>query len=192
MVPAEREVVEHEADAEARRIDAVREAWVGAELPELWARAAPGVAPETFLTVVYLSRIGRLFEAALERLVHEHGLGAGEFRVMSALLLTGPPHRLTPSRLNRTVVMSSGGMTKTVDRLEQLGLVERARDPDDGRGVLVTMTRRGRRVTGDALAALMAEIDDQLAGLDGAQRAAIPATLHALLGTFPGGFQAAT
>jgi MarR family len=39
---------------------------------------------------------------------------------------------------------TSGGMTHLVDRLERDGLVERVADPDDRRGLLVGLTRKGR------------------------------------------------
>ena len=40
-------------------------------------------------------------------------------------------------------MMSSGGMTARLDRLEKAGLIERRPNPDDRRGTLVGLTRKG-------------------------------------------------
>jgi DNA-binding MarR family transcriptional regulator len=42
------------------------------------------------------------------------------------------------------VVLSQPGLSRKVARLEEEGLLERLPDPNDGRGVLVRMTRAGR------------------------------------------------
>ena len=42
------------------------------------------------------------------------------------------------------VVLSQPGLSRKVARLEEEGLLERLPDPNDGRGVLVRMTRSGR------------------------------------------------
>jgi DNA-binding MarR family transcriptional regulator len=44
----------------------------------------------------------------------------------------------------RTTMLSSAGMTKRLDRLAEAGLVERVANPNDRRGTLVKLTRRGK------------------------------------------------
>ncbi len=48
-------------------------------------------------------------------------------------------------------MLSSGGITKRLDRLGEAGLVERRPDPNDRRGALVRLTRKGRVVIDRAL-----------------------------------------
>jgi len=50
------------------------------------------------------------------------------------------------------VMLSSGGMTNRLDRLEHAGWIARDDDPTDRRGVLVTLTAKGRRLIDAATA----------------------------------------
>ncbi|WP_192458443.1 MarR family winged helix-turn-helix transcriptional regulator [Musicola keenii] len=93
---------------------------------------------------------GRLFEAALrlERdnlnpLFAQYELRPGEFDVLATLRRAGAPYALTPTQLYEALLISSGGMTNRLDRLEQAKLVERRRNPQDRRGTLVVLTDKG-------------------------------------------------
>lgn len=72
-----------------------------------------------------------------------HGLQPGEFDVLATLRRSGPPYALTPTALYEAAMLSSGGMTNRIDRLEQAGLTERRKHPTDRRGVLVALTPPG-------------------------------------------------
>jgi DNA-binding MarR family transcriptional regulator len=143
-----------------------------------------GVEPSVLLVTLWLNRLGRLFEVSVDALVREHGLVASELRVLGTLLLAGAPHELSPTRLNEIVVLSSGGMTKAVARLVDLELVERRRDPDDGRGVLVRLTRAGHRTATGLLATLVHDVQARLAPLGTEGRTAAAAVLADLLAAF--------
>ena len=58
---------------------------------------------------------------------------------------SGPTRRASPGQLAEHLELSSGAMTNRLDRLEEAGLIERLRDPDDRRGVQVELTAAGRR-----------------------------------------------
>jgi DNA-binding MarR family transcriptional regulator len=154
-------------------------------LPSSWSTALPeGRDPGTLLIAVLLNRLGRRFEVALDDLLRDHGLIASESRVLGTLLLQGPPHELSPTRLNELVLLSSGGITKAVSRLADLGYVERRADPGDGRGVLVRLTAAGEAVGSSVLGDVVAAVDGRLAGFDVNRRAAIVAVLEDLLGAY--------
>ncbi len=94
--------------------------------------------------------LGRLNETAaviggqhLAPLFAEFGLQSGEFDVLATLRRSGAPYELTPTELFEATMMSSGGMTARLDRLERRDLVERRPNPNDRRGVLVRLTGRG-------------------------------------------------
>ena len=116
------------------------------------------------LLEVWLSRLSRLNTVALEVRVAELGITASEAAVLAALVQTGEV--LSPTRLQGLVIQSPGGLTKTLRRLESAGLVARRTDPADRRALLVEITAKGRRVAGQAEAALGAHYGSVLAGVD--------------------------
>jgi DNA-binding MarR family transcriptional regulator len=65
------------------------------------------------------------------------------FDVLVALRRSGAPFRSSPTALFNSLLLSSGAMTNRIDRLEESGLVKRVPDPEDRRGVLVELTKKG-------------------------------------------------
>src|ERR1700724_2811850 len=120
---------------------------------EQWARERPD------LPALPMAVFGRLSEAA-ERVMRDHlnplfaeaGLQPGEFDVLATLRRSGDPYMLSPPRLYEAAMISSGGMTNRIDRLEQAGLVERRPDPNDRRGKLIALTAAGRRLVDETIA----------------------------------------
>jgi DNA-binding MarR family transcriptional regulator len=116
-----------------------------------WREQRPDLDPSPMATFTRLWRAARLADERLLEVFAAHGLEAGWFDVLATLRRAGPPHRLSAGTLARGLVMSTGGMTKRLDRLEAAGLVERSPDPADRRGVLVSLTRRGLDVVDRAV-----------------------------------------
>src|SRR5262245_13439094 len=75
------------------------------------------------------------------------GLGIGDFAVLKLLLFSGP---LPVNVIGAKVLLTSGSITSSIDRLEARGLVKRNRHPTDGRTFLVALTPRGREKIGPA------------------------------------------
>src|SRR5690606_29740810 len=69
----------------------------------------------------------------------------GEFDVIATLLRAGPPYRLRPTELYNSLMISSGGLTDRLARLEKAGLIARRRSKSDRRSLLVGLTAEGRR-----------------------------------------------
>jgi DNA-binding MarR family transcriptional regulator len=78
-------------------------------------------------------------------------------------------------------LLSSGGMTKRLDRLVEEGLVERRSDPHDRRGTLVRLTRRGKTTIDKALEAHLTNEEALLRSLSAADRRALDSLLRTLL-----------
>ena len=72
--------------------------------------------------------------------------------MLAALRRAGAPYELSPGRLLRETLVTSGTMTNRVDRLAARGLVERYPDPDDRRGVIVRLTPEGKATVDGAFA----------------------------------------
>jgi len=79
------------------------------------------------------------------------------------------------------MMLSSGGVTKRLDRLVEAGLVERRPDPADRRSTLVSLTRRGKIVIDKAVATHIANEELLLRSLNAADRRALDNLLRALL-----------
>lgn len=100
-------------------------------------------------------RLARIVESARDGVLGEFGLSVADFDVMATLRRRADSTGLKAKQLQASVMITSGGMTKRLDRLESAGLIARHPDPDDRRGVLITLTTEGRGVIDDALPALL-------------------------------------
>ena len=111
---------------------------------DAWSRERPDL---DFSPLQVLSRVGRLsrhLERARRAAFAASDLESWEFDVLSALRRAGTPYQLSPKALLQQTFVSSGTMTNRIDRLVERELVERRTDPNDGRGILVVMTPKGR------------------------------------------------
>ena len=119
---------------------------------------------------VALARAYRAIEAHAAADVARHGLTVAEFGILEALHHRG---RLLLGALGQKILVSSGGITFLVDRLERRGLVARERCPDDRRARYATLTPEGRRLIARIFPEHAARLREALGGLDaGEQREA--------------------
>lgn len=137
---------------------------------EQWRRERPELDPSPIGVVGRISRLARELEARLEVVYREQGLEPGWYDVLATLRRTGPPFRLRPSDFTDALMLTSSGTTKRLDRLERAGLVARGPDPDDRRGVTITLTPAGRKLVDRATAAHLDNERRLLAGLTDAER----------------------
>src|SRR5260370_26730491 len=147
-----------------------------AERPDL------DVAPLHVLSRV--SRLARHRDRARRAAFAAHGLETWELEVLSALRRQGPPDQLSPGALLRATLVTSGTMTNRIDRLAEAGLVNRRRDSQDKRGVLVQLTDSGLRTVDAAMSALLARERALLTGLDSGQQEELARLLRILLAPF--------
>ena len=149
-----------------------------------WERERPDldVAPMQILSRV--TRLARHLDRARRQAFADHALEASEFDVLSALRRAGAPYTLSPGRLLRETMVTSGTMTNRVDRLAGKGLIERLPDPADRRGVLVRLTGEGRTRVDAALEELLAQERLLLGGLSERDRDELAAHLRTLVAPF--------
>src|SRR3954471_6538113 len=125
------------------------------ELAESWARERPDLDLAPVAVFSRISRLARHLDLARREAFAEHAIEVWEFDVLAALRRAGEPYELSPGRLLRETLVTSGTMTNRGDRLMARGLVERLPDPRDRRGVLVRLTPEGRACVDHAFAALL-------------------------------------
>jgi DNA-binding MarR family transcriptional regulator len=149
---------------------------------EQWARERPD------LSVLPMFIFWRLLDAAesvmrdhMNPLFSEAGLQPGEFDVLATLRRSGEPYLLSPTQLYETVMISSGGMTNRLDRLERAGLVERRPDPNDRRGKLIGLTDAGKRVIDETISRHVANEESLLSVLTPAEQKKLNALLRKLI-----------
>jgi DNA-binding MarR family transcriptional regulator len=130
-----------------------------------------------------LSRIALHIARHQEEEFGRFGLNRGEVGVLSALRIAGPSNRLSPTRLFKSLMLSSAGITSRLDRLEQRGLVRRLRDPGDRRGILVELTDQGAAILDQAVAANTGSERELIAGLNAAEIETLTGLLRKLLAT---------
>jgi DNA-binding MarR family transcriptional regulator len=147
-----------------------------------WRDANPEIEVGALQVTGRLSRLGPLLARRQETVFSRFGLNRGEVGALSALRIAGPPHRLSPTRLGRGLMLSSAGVTSRIDRLERRGLVRRLADPDDRRGVIVELTDQGLEVVDAAVTAVSISDHQLLERLDSREIAQLEAILRKLLG----------
>ena len=116
---------------------------------DAWARERSDLDFSPLQVLSRVARLARHLERARRTAFAASDLELWEFDVLSALRRAGAPYQLSPKALLQQTLVSSGTMTNRIDRLVERELVERRTDPNDGRGILVVMTPKGRdRVDG--------------------------------------------
>src|SRR3954452_2477715 len=144
-----------------------------------WRRERPDLDPSP---QGVMGRLHRLAATLTERLVAvyaEFGLGEGEFDVLATLRRAGPPYELTPGDLADWTMVSSGAVTKRVDRCEREGWVTRRVSESDGRSRVVALTDAGRALIDRAFEAHMANENRLVSALDESDRARLAQLLGA-------------
>jgi DNA-binding MarR family transcriptional regulator len=153
-------------------------------LVEAWQRERTDLDLRPMEVLSRISRLSHHLDGARRQAFGEHGIVSWEFDVLAALRRAGEPYELSPGRLLKETLVTSGTMTNRVDRLAARGLVERRPDPDDRRGVLVSLTEGGRTTVDGALEGLLRRERDLLAGLNTTDHKKLAALLRSLTNQF--------
>ncbi|MGH0033881.1 MAG: MarR family winged helix-turn-helix transcriptional regulator [Myxococcota bacterium] len=160
--------------------------WID-DLSTAWEREYPELDTQTFPPMVRLARLSVLIDAFQQQVLAPFGLSSGDYGVLAALRRAGAPYQLTPSKLYSRLQRSSGGMTKILKRLEERGLVERAPDPRDGRGSVVSLTEAGGALHEQVFLAYLEATQDLLDPLSETELKEADGMLTRLLDLFEGG-----
>ncbi|MBB4917804.1 MarR family winged helix-turn-helix transcriptional regulator [Streptosporangium saharense] len=149
-----------------------------------WRQERPDLDVEPLQVLSRVSRLARHLDRARRAAFAEHDLEIWEFDVLTALRRAGEPYELSPGALLRATLVTSGTMTNRIDRLAAAGLVRRRPDPEDRRGVLVSLTDAGRVRVDSAFADLLRRERELLAGLEKHEQQALADLLRTLLVPF--------
>jgi DNA-binding MarR family transcriptional regulator len=153
-------------------------------LVEAWQTERPDLDVRPLQVLSRVSRLARHLDRARRAVFVAHDVESWEFDVLTALRRAGAPYQLSPGRLLRATLVTSGTMTNRIDRLAEAGLVERHPDPQDKRGVQVRLTEAGLTRVDAAFADLLEREQMILEGLSPEQRDVLAGLLRTLLVPF--------
>ena len=147
-----------------------------------WKRERPDLDLSPLSVLSRITRIARHLDIARRDAFGD--LENWGFDVLAALRRAGSPYQLSPGALMQETMVTSGTMTNRLDRLEELQLITREQDPDDGRGSLVTLTKSGMRAVDAALESLLENERELLGSLTAKDRELLADLLSKLVTEF--------
>ncbi|MUN39565.1 MarR family winged helix-turn-helix transcriptional regulator [Actinomadura litoris] len=148
---------------------------------DAWRRERPDVDVWPVGVVGRVQRLARLLEAELQGFFRRYGLDISEADVLTTLRRSGEPYDLTPGQLVKASMVTSGAITKRIDRMVAKDLVKRVPDAVDRRTVRIRLTPHGRQTIDDLFALHIANETRLLQALDRDQADGLADALRILL-----------
>ncbi len=148
---------------------------------EQWRDQRPDLDPSAKEITGRVVRLASIFQKRFGEAFSELGLSEGDYGLLVALRRAGDPFELTPTELARARMMTSGGMTALIDRLEQRDLLRRRPNPADRRGNIVGLTPAGRDLVDRAMDIHTTVEHDLVADLGDKTRNQLTSLLRTLL-----------
>jgi DNA-binding MarR family transcriptional regulator len=146
-----------------------------------WAAVRPDLDTAAMEVFGRVYRLSRTMGDRMDKAYARFGISRGEFDVLAALRRSGAPYTLSPRRLSDTLMLTTGGMTGRLDKLERAGLLRRSPDPHDRRALHVTLTNKGLAMIDDAVEAGLTLQTEALSALDEEQAGQLADLLRQLL-----------
>lgn len=146
-----------------------------------WRRERPDLDTRPVAVIARLGRAARYVDQSFAEFFARYGLSRADWDVLASLRRSGPPYSLSPTALYRGLMRTSGAMSQRLSSLERKGLIERALDPADRRGIVVTMTEKGRKLVDKIAAEHLANERRLLAPLSRKEQGALADLLKKLL-----------
>ena len=133
-------------------------------IQEQWRRERPDLDPGPQGVIGRLHRLAAALTDELTAVYARFDLSEAEFDLLASLRRAGAPFELPAGELADHTMVTTGGLTKRVDRLVERGLVERIGTSADRRRRFVRLTPEGRRRIDEAFTAHIAN-EHRLVGL---------------------------
>ncbi|NLU82216.1 MarR family transcriptional regulator [Rhodococcus sp. HNM0569] len=153
------------------------------EIIRQWAQTRPELDVSGLEIFGRLHRSFLLYRSQIHSLFERFGTNEAGFDVLACLRRAEPTYRRTAGELAKMTLVTTGGLTLRVNRLEEAGLVTRERDDVDARVVYVTLTDIGRKLIDDVADAHFAELTHMLAGVPARHRRELADLLSELEGS---------
>lgn len=146
---------------------------------ERWRASRPDVDFSPLEITTRVLRAAHMIQTRLDSIAAAYGLShRGDLETLIELDIVGP---LTPSELAEDLLLTSGGMTVRLNRLQAAGLLERQPNPRDRRGVLVHLTPQGAELARDSLTTLLEAQSTMVRPLEPSDQKKLAQLLRSLL-----------
>jgi DNA-binding MarR family transcriptional regulator len=120
-----------------------------------WRRERPDLDVSSVGIVSRIWRVARHLENERKARLAELGTDRVTLDVLAMLRRAGEPYRRTAGELTHSSLITPGGVSQRLDKLEKAGLIVREIHPGDRRRIDVQLTDEGMKLIDDVLADLM-------------------------------------
>ena len=145
-----------------------------------WHKINPELNTKGTELVGRIVRLASLINRKVDSNLAEYDLNVGEFDVLAALL-RADKNELAPFELQSVILVSSGGLSNRMKRLEKNGWIKRTPARFDGRGVSVRLTRSGKALAEQAEDSHLALENELISSLSAADAGSLQTLLRQLL-----------
>ncbi|EAA6552236.1 MarR family transcriptional regulator [Salmonella enterica subsp. diarizonae] len=145
-----------------------------------WLDAFPLLNLSGLPVIARIVRMSHYISQFVDSNLARYNLNVGEFEVLAALA-RNPDRQLSPKELQKKILISSGGLSNRINRLEEKKYIVRIPDPSDRRGVIVRITPEGRKLTLEAVVTHVAIEEALIQGLDIEDREQLAGLLKKLI-----------
>lgn len=147
-----------------------------------WEAERPGLDLEPAAVIGRIRRASALIEERISTLLAQFGIrNPGDFDTLAVLRREGAPFEMSPKELASRLLVTSAGLSGRLDRLEDVGWVQRTPHPEDRRSTIVTLTEDGASLVDDVYERVLSTYDDALGLVDGRRREELADLLRAIL-----------
>lgn len=140
------------------------------EIVAQWARERPDIDAACMADCGAIWRAGHRLNQGLKANMTRFGLDFPTLDVLLTLRRQGRAHAMSPSAMAVEMMLSTAAMTARVDRLEKRGLIARQPDPEDRRGVRISLTEQGWALADEVVVGHVAAEEAMLSGLSLVER----------------------
>ncbi|MEZ6140580.1 MAG: MarR family transcriptional regulator [Zavarzinella sp.] len=140
-----------------------------------WGEILPELDGDAMHLVGRIIILAQHLERSVESALSLHGMTLGQFDILATLRRAGPQ---SPKQLMQNVMLTSGGMTNRLDRLQHAGWVERTQDPNDRRALIVRLTAAGQELIDVATKTRFADAENSLPAWDPATKTSLAEMLR--------------
>ena len=149
-----------------------------------WRRERPDIDVSSVGIVTRIWRIGRHLERNRKQRLELHGTDRVTLDVLATLRRSGPPYQRSAGELMHSALITSGGVSQRLEKLERAGLIARQVDTGDRRRVEVRLTPAGVELVDSVVADVMEHETKLLCRLSPEEQVTLVSLLRKLLGEF--------